>query len=282
MTAAHLFRRPLASLSLSLWLMACSAPETAPGQTESAEATAETVQTERATSAARLTLAAPSSLKEVANDLAEQYTKQHPEVAVQVTTGASGTLLQQLRQGAPIDVLLSADTKTMTQAQEADLLAGSPQTLAYNSLVLIAPAAATAPGGDDLPAALEWLAKQPRVAVGQPDSVPAGRYAQASLTDLGVWPSLQERLVYGQNVRQVLDWVARGEAGAGMVYATDAAVMADDVQTVVTLPLQTPVEYQAAVTGRAPAAAEPLLEFLNGPQAQATLEAAGFLTERPE
>ncbi|MFC6618889.1 molybdate ABC transporter substrate-binding protein [Deinococcus radiophilus] len=109
------------------------------------------MQTERATSAARLTLAAPSSLKEVANDLAEQYTKQHPEVAVQVTTGASGTLLQQLRQGAPIDVLLSADTKTMTQAQEADLLAGSPQTLAYNSLVLIAPAAATAPGGTIFP-----------------------------------------------------------------------------------------------------------------------------------
>lgn len=237
-----------------------------------------------------LTVAVAASLREVMTDVANQYSAAHPDQQVRVTAAGSGTLLRQLQAGAPADLFVSADSDTMQQAQAAGLLAGEARPLVYNRLVLIAPV-----GVDKLPSPLparpqqaaEWLNAQARagarIATGQPSSVPAGRYAREALKGLNLWDILQPRLVYGQSVRQVLDWVARGEAGAGLVYATDAALMPERVQVLAELPLGTPIKYQVARLRAAPQpqAAAGLLDFLGSQAAQSIFRKAGFLTDPP-
>ncbi|GHG02923.1 molybdate ABC transporter substrate-binding protein [Deinococcus piscis] len=239
-----------------------------------------------------LTLAVAASLREVVTEVAGQYSAEHPGQEVRITAAGSGALLSQLQAGAPADLFLSADSATMHRAQAAGLLAGEPRPLVYNRLVLIAPQDTGTLSGN-LPSPLPtrpeqaaaWLSAQAsagaRIATGQPSSVPAGRYAQEALEGLNVWDALQPRLVYGQSVRQVLDWVARGEAQAGLVYATDAALMPERVQVVAELPLGTPIEYQAAQLRAAPQpqAAAALLDYLGSPAAQSIFRKAGFLTE---
>ncbi|WP_261665079.1 molybdate ABC transporter substrate-binding protein [Deinococcus sp. Marseille-Q6407] len=249
--------------------------------TGSASATASGAAGEQTT----LTLAVAASLREVVTEAAQAYQQQHPGTQVRITAAGSGALLQQLKAGAPADLFLSADTKTMRQAADAGLLAGPAHTLVYNRLVLIAPQGEKLPF--TLPASAEqaaqWLSAQSgkaKVAIGQPDSVPAGRYAQSALERLNVWEQLKPRLVYGENVRQVMDWVAHGEAQAGFVYATDAALMPQKVQVVANLPVDQPIEYQLAQLKQAPApaAAAEVLDFLQSPQAQSIFNKYGFLS----
>ena len=261
----------LSPLGMAL-LSGCTSPQT--GQTTAGGPTV-------------LTVAVAASLREVVTEVAGKYSQAHPGQEVRVTAAGSGALLSQLKAGAPADLFLSADRETMRQAQAAGLLAGEARPLVYNRLVLIAPAAASGlptPLPASPPQAAAWLSAQAgagaRLATGKPQSVPAGRYAQQALEELQLWNTLEPRLVYGQSVRQVLDWVARGEAQAGFVYATDAALMPQRVRVVAELPLKTPIEYQAAQLKAAPqpqAAAE-LLDFLGSPEAQAIFRRAGFLT----
>ena len=236
-----------------------------------------------ATAAARaddLTVSAAASLTNAFTDIAKAYETQHPGTHVNLNFGASDVLLKQIEQGAPADVFASADEATMDRAVSAGRIdAASRRDFAANTLVLIAPAGGTAPAklGDLAQGAYQ------HIAIGNPDSVPAGRYAKQALVEAKLWDALQPKFVQAQNVRQALDYVARGEAEAGFVYATDAASQASKVKVALTVPTATPVHYPAAAVGsckQKPAACD-FVQFLSAPASRATLAKYGFSPVSP-
>jgi molybdate transport system substrate-binding protein len=156
------------------------------------------------------------------------------------------------------------------------LVAGSRRTFARNALVVVVPAEAKT-----RPAALADLGQPAyrRIAIGSPASVPAGRYARSALHATKLWAAVEPRVVFAQNVRQALDYVARGEVDAGFVYATDALILKDKVRVALEVPTSTPIRYPAAaIAGSAsPDVARCFVDFLLSPAAQAVLARQGFL-----
>jgi len=209
-------------------------------------------------------------------------------IRVRFSFAASSTLARQIEQGAPAHVFVSADEAWMDYLVERRHVdAASRRVLAGNRLVVVRRAsAATAPSvGESLSAVREALSPAAgggapdRVATGDPAHVPVGRYAQAALTRLGLWADVAPRLVRADNVRSALIFVERGEAAAGIVYATDALI-ARDVQVVARFPRAShpPIRYPAARVAGAPEAAGEFLELLAGASAQPMWRAAGFDT----
>ena len=135
--------------------------------------------------------------------------------------GASGDLQKQIEAGAPIDVFLSAAQRQMDELEKQNLIvAASRRAFARNVLTVIKPADSRI----DIAKPADLLdARVGRIVIGNPKTVPAGQYAEESLRALGLWERLQPKLVFSENVRQALDYVARGEVDAGFVYTTDAA-----------------------------------------------------------
>ena len=198
--------------------------------------------------AADLMVSAASSLTNAFQEIGKAYEKERPGTRVLFNFGASGQLLQQISRGAPTDVYASADAESMNRAEQQNLVLRSSRTdFAVNKLLLVAPS--------DSALALETLqdltkAQVQRIAVGNPDSVPVGRYAKAALEKAGLWSTLEPKYIYTQNVRQSLDYVARGEVEAAFVYLTDAAVSAVGVRTAFEVPTEKPIVYPiAAVKG---------------------------------
>jgi molybdate transport system substrate-binding protein len=226
--------------------------------------------------AADLTVSAAASLGNALRDLAPRFEAAHPGTRLQLNLGASGALLQQIGQGAPVDVFLSADQETMDQAQARGLVqAAQRRNIVSNALVLVVPT-----GSAGVPANLADLARPTirRIAIGVPASVPAGRYAKAALQAAGVWVAIEPKLIGAQTVRQVLDYVARAEVDAGFVYATDPALLPGKVKLAFAVPTPTPIRYSAAPLRLSPngAAAQRFVEFLLAPPAQAVLATFGF------
>ncbi|WKB52691.1 molybdate ABC transporter substrate-binding protein [Eleftheria terrae] len=226
--------------------------------------------------AAELTVSAASSLTQAFKDIAAAYEAQHPGTRVLLNFGASGALLQQIAKGAPVDVFASADQQTMDQAERQQLLQpGLRRNFVRNALVVIVPQQAAVQ-----PKSLPDL-RQPgiaRVAVGTPASVPVGRYTQAVLDKAGLWSAIGAKAVNAASVRQALDYVARGEADAGFVYATDAALMPDKVRVAFAVPTETPVLYPIAPLAGStqPDEASRFVSFVLSPPAQAILVKYGF------
>lgn len=168
-----------------------------------------------------------------------------PEVTLTYTFGSSGSLAQQIAQGAPSDLFVSASQQWMDELEtQGHLLAGTRRDLLQNSMVLVVPQGTTAIADiQDLE-----TATLDRMAIGEPESVPAGRYAKEVLTSLGVFEALQPKLVFGKDVRQVLSYIATGNVDAGLVYATDAAT-SDQVQVAASVPPQShsPIVYPLAI-----------------------------------
>ncbi|HOB93628.1 MAG TPA: molybdate ABC transporter substrate-binding protein [Aquabacterium sp.] len=226
--------------------------------------------------AADLTVSAAASLTNAFKDLAPAFEAANTGTKVQLNFAASGPLLQQIAKGAPVDVFASADQETMDQAQAQGLVkAEQRRNFVSNALVLVVPAAAA-----KLPAGLKDLAQPAvtRVAIGLPASVPVGRYTKAVLEAEGLWAAVEPKMIGAQNVRQALDYVARGEVDAGFVYATDAALMPDKVKVALTVTTQKPVLYPAAPVAASPnaALAQKFVDFLLAPPAQAVLAKYGF------
>jgi molybdate transport system substrate-binding protein len=226
--------------------------------------------------AGTLTVSAAASLANAFRELAPLFEAQNPGLRVVFNFASSDALLAQAARGAPVDVFASADEQTIDRAERQKLLVpGSRRTFARNALVVVVPSDARA-----RPSALADL-QQPafrRIAIGSA-SVPAGRYARSALEAAKLWPALEPRAVFAQNVRQALDYVGRGEVEAGFVYATDAALMKDKVRIALTVPTQSPILYPAAaITGSAHAdGARRFIAFLLSPQAQTILARQGFL-----
>lgn len=195
--------------------------------------------------AGTITVSAAASLTDAFKEIAAHFEIQNPGDKVQLNFGASGTLLQQIDKGAPVDVFASADEATMDKAAAAGLVVdGTRATFVRNTLVLIQPEAATVKL--DSLEALQNPAVE-RIAVGNPDSVPVGRYTKAALQAAGQWEVLQPKVILTQNVRQSLDYVARAEVQAGFVYGSDAALFKDKVKISYTVPVEKPVTYPIAV-----------------------------------
>jgi molybdate transport system substrate-binding protein len=222
-----------------------------------------------------LTVSAAASLSNAFGDIAKLYEADHPATHVVLNFAASDVLLKQIEQGAPSDVFASADEATMDRASGMGKIdKSSRKDIVSNALVLIVPASGVSPG------ALGDLQREiyKHIAIGNPDSVPAGRYAKQALTDAKLWDALQPKLVQAQNVRQALDYVARGEADAGFVYATDAITQIAKVQVALTIPTATPVRYPAAATAACatkPNACE-FVAFLLSAPSQAVFARYGF------
>jgi molybdate transport system substrate-binding protein len=229
--------------------------------------------------AADLTVSAAASLTNAFKELGPLFVAQNPDTKLQFNFAASGALLQQISKGAPVDVFASADQETMDQAQAQSLVKASERRdFVSNSLVVIVPVAAGPASAR--PKAIADLAQPAygRIAIGLPASVPVGRYTKGVLEKAGLWAAIEPKMIGAQNVRQALDYVARGEVDAGFVYGTDAALMPDKVKVALTVPTETRVLYPIApiaASGNA-AAARKFVAFVLSPPAQAVLAKYGF------
>lgn len=223
-----------------------------------------------------VTVFAAASLTDGLKEIAALY---ETKTGVKVVTSfaASSTAAHQIDQGAAADLFVSADEDWMDFLQKHGRLMDSTRhDLLGNALVLIAPqgvASIKIAPHFDLASAL----KGGRLAVGDPASVPAGKYARAALTTLGVWDSVVGHLAQAENVRVALEYVARGEAPLGIVYATDAK-SEGDVAVVGVFPASShpPIVYPAALTKGAVPEAKAFLTFLEGPESRAVFERDGF------
>jgi molybdate transport system substrate-binding protein len=228
--------------------------------------------------AQELVLSVAISMKEAVEEVGRRFIEQRPGVTVRYNFGASGELQKQIEAGAPVDVFISAAARQMDELERGGLLlAGSRREFARNVLVAIKPTdeALDLPGPSDL---LDRRVR--RIAVGNPKTVPAGQYAEESLRAVGVWERLRPKLVFGENVRQVLDYVSRGEVQVGIVYATDALTRAGQVRLAFPFPDDThrPIVYPAAVVkgSRHPDLARGFVDLLAGREGQMVLRRLGF------
>ncbi len=221
---------------------------------------------------------AAASLKNALDEIAAQWQRQAGKT-VTISYAASNNLIKQIEQGAPADIFFSADLDWMDYGQQKNLI--KPETrsnLLGNRIVLIAPKDSTSSlniqPGFDLAAAL----KDGRLAMGNVDAVPAGKYGKAALEKLGVWDSVKDKVAQAESVRAALILVARGEAPLGIVYQTDAT-SEPAVRIVGTFPENThpPIIYPVALTKESTNAdAGAFLTFIRSPAARPAFERQGF------
>jgi molybdate transport system substrate-binding protein len=221
---------------------------------------------------------AAASLTNVLDDLSKAFTGQ-TKVPVKSSLAASSVLAKQIEAGAPADVFFSADLEWMDYLEQRKLLKpGSRHDVVGNRLVLIAPADSTVTvkigKGVDLRTA---LGPQGKLATGDPDSVPVGKYAKAALEKLGVWDSVSGQIVRAENVRAALAFVARGEAPLGIVYKTDA-LAEKKVKIVAEFPADThpPILYPIALTTHGGAGAQQFVDFVRSKPAGEIFSKYGF------
>lgn len=228
--------------------------------------------------AADVTVFAAASLTNALQQVAEGYkTKSGKTVAL--SFAASSALARQIEASGGADLFISADKDWMDYLDNKGLIAhATRKDILGGHLVLVAPANSTVQVNIvphfDLMGALAGG----RLAIADPDSVPAGKYARTALTTLGVWNSVVDHLVQAENVRVALAYVARGDAPFGIVYSTDAAAE-PKVRVVAEFPDNThqPIVYPAALTTDAKPEARAFLDYLRGPEANAIFASAGFV-----
>ena len=263
-----------------------SAKETTAAATEAAttaeETKAEETTAEETTAASgeetEILVAAAASLKNAYEDkLIPMFEEANPGVTVKGTYDSSGKLQTQIEEGLEADVFMSAAKKQMTALDEEGMIASDTITdLLENKIVLIVPT-----GNEKKLEKFEDIENADSIALGDPASVPAGQYAQEALTNLGIWDKIQDKVSFGTNVTEVLNQVAAASADAGIVYATDAASMADQVEVVAEAPegsLAKKVIYPVAVVkGTAhEEVAKEFVAFLQTDKAITVFEEYGF------
>src|SRR5262245_11351096 len=193
-----------------------------------------------------ITVSAAVSLRDAFREINKLYEAQ-TGARINFNFGASGALQKQIESGAPVDLFASAGIPQMDAvAKQALIVPDTRRDFARNTLVLVVPANSTL----DITAFSDLNSgKVTKLAIGNPKTVPVGQYAQQSLTRLGLWKTLEPRLIFAEDVRQALDYVARGEVDAGVVYASDVRATGDRVRIVATAPADShdPILYPIAV-----------------------------------
>jgi len=251
-----------------------TAEETAP-ETTAQEADA---SVEEDTEKTEILVAAAASLKNAyEEELIPMFEEENPGITVTGTYDSSGKLQTQIEEGLEADVFMSAATKQMKALQEKGMIAEDTVTeLLENKIVLIVPS-----GSAGELKIFEDIEKAESIALGDPASVPAGQYALEALTSLGIWDRIQDKVSFGTNVTEVLNQVAASSADAGIVYATDAASMAEQVDVIAEAPegsLAQKVIYPVAVVKNSThlGEAEAFVEFLKTEEAMKVFESYGF------
>ena len=229
-----------------------------------------------------MTVSAAISLKEVFRKIVKEFESRHPEHRVSLNLGSSGHLQRQIELGAPVDVFAPAALFPMEALERANLLQpGTRKVFATNRLSLVRPRGSGAVDG------FTFLGRgfQGRLVIGNPRHVPAGIYAKQALVALGYWKKLSARLIFAEHVRQVLDYVVRGEVDAGIVYRTDALREKGWVDLVAEAPpgSHARIAYPIAVIAesRYPRGAMRFLKFVLGEASRAILSRAGFGSADP-
>lgn len=222
-------------------------------------------------------VSAAASLGDALKEAGAQFETATPGVKLRFNLGSSGALGQQIEQGAPVDLFISAATGPMDSLVKRNLVdGGAVRAVATNRVVLIRSKAgpSTVQTWSDLK--LETVRQ---IAIGNPQHVPVGQYAQAVLEHLSLWGAVQNRLVLGEDARQVLHYVESGEVQAGIVYSTDAATSAK-VVVVAEAPAGShqPATYPLTVlrVSQHPAEAGAFADYLKGPAGAAVLRKYGF------
>ena len=260
---------------------AATETETIAAETTAAETEAESKAEAKADLGEQsILVAAAASLKNAYEDeLIPMFEEQYPGVTVEGTYDSSGKLQTQIEEGLEADVFMSAATKQMKALDEEGMIASDTiVNLLENKIVLIVPT-----GSDSKIDSFEKIGDAASIALGDPESVPAGQYAKEALTNLNVWDSIQDKVSFGTNVTEVLNQVAAASADAGIVYATDAASKADQVTAEAPEgSLEKKVIYPVAVV-KATAhedAAKAFVDFLQTPEAIAVFESYGFVAAK--
>src|SRR5882672_2970664 len=228
--------------------------------------------------AQEMTLSVAISMKEAVETLGRQFTQSRAGVTLRYNLGSSGELQKQIEAGAPVDLFISAAQRQMDELEQKGLIVtATRRVFARNVLTVIKPADSKV----DIAKPTDLLGPRvQRIVIGNPKTVPVGQYSEESLKTLGLWDRLQPKLVLAENVRQVLDYVARGEVEAGFVYTTDVAVRSGQVVEAFRPAEDTyrPVTYPAAVVkaSKQPALAQAFIDLLVSRDGQAALAKLGF------
>jgi len=234
-----------------------------------------------AAAADKITVFAAASLTDALQKIASQY-EQGKDVQIVSSFASSSTLARQIEQGAPADLFISADQQWMDYAIDKKTMESSSRfTLLGNDLVLVAPAAHPQPVSISKTTDWKSLLKGQRLAVGDPDHVPAGIYAKEALEKLGAWEQLEPVMARGNSVRAALALVERDETPYGIVYGSDA-VASKKIVVVGTFPEDShkPVEYpMAIVKDHKNAAVTAFYDYLKSPQAAEIFKQYGFSPE---
>lgn len=269
----------LAMFLTGTMLAGCSGKGSDKGKQESKENSTQTQEVSKDTkkedtAAGKITVSAAASLTDVLNELANTFKKTHPDIEVSFTFGGSGALQTQIEEGAPVDLFFSAAKSNMDALEEKGLInTATRKDVLKNEIVLITPK-----GEKKATSFEDILANQPKIALGESQSVPAGKYAQEIFTKLGNWEEVKSHAVFASNVREVLAWVENGEADCGVVYATDAK-SSDGVDVICNAPAGGPeVLYPAALVKDCanPKAAQAFLDFLTSREAGEAFTSYGF------
>jgi molybdate transport system substrate-binding protein len=226
--------------------------------------------------ATELWVSAAASLTNAFKNIGAEFERVHARDKVIFNFAASDVLVKQIAEGAPVDVFASADEEAMDKALTLKLIVAATRfKFAGNRLVLALPM--------DSPLRFNTLDELKtkavrRIAIGQPATVPVGRYAKAVLDKARLWTVLQERFIYTQNVRQTLDYLARGEVDAGFVYTTDAALMKDKVRVALEVTTTRPVVYPIAMTtaSKNPQLGRDFLDLVRSSAGQTILQKFAF------
>jgi molybdate transport system substrate-binding protein len=229
-----------------------------------------------------LIVSAAASLTNAFRHVGKTFEAKQKGVRVNLNFAASGDLLRQIEGGAPVDVFASAAPREMDQLEAKGLIVpGTRRDFVENGLVLIRPVVSSAKivSFDDLK-----KGEIKKIAVGNPATVPAGMYAQQVLTYFKVWDDVKGKLVFGESVRQVLDYVVRGEVEAGLVFSTDASARSKEVLVAVRSPAEShsPIVYPIAVVKDTKNGdlAKAFVQFVVSPEGQKILKAYGFKSSR--
>ena len=251
-------------LSLSIGVVGCSSSEDEGKKDDTSSE--ETVT---------LNISAAASLQEAMTELETKFKEIEPNVKLEVNLGASGALQQQIEEGAPCDVFISAGEKQMTALSDKNLLlADTNKTLLTNDLVLVV---AKGTKVEDLDAlSTDDISK---IAIGDPESVPAGKYAKEVLENTKLYDKVEGKLVLAKDVKEVLAWVQQGNAEVGFVYLSDAQG-ADSVEVAYTTEVDShsPINYPIAVlkSSEKQDKAKAFEDFLLSADGQTILEKYGF------
>jgi len=227
-----------------------------------------------------ITVSGAASLTEAFTDITSKFEKENPGTNVNLNFGSSGNLRMQVEGGAPVDVFASADENQMNILSNKSLIVNSSRKdFAHNSLVLIVPKSSTLNITNMTDLANPNVQK---ISIGNPDTVPVGKYSLLALNKVGLWSQLKNKAVLAEDVKQVLVYVERGDVDAGFVYITDAKTAQPGTINIVTIvPVSTSIDYPIAVVSSSmhKEKAQRFIDFVTGKEGQDILNTYGFVLQ---